>query len=117
MRMLPFLIGGLLFALQWPPPGMQCPRRTLVLFERGPNWEKASQVGPQHLAYILQQMKSGKIISGGPMEGGQPAAAMLFAAGDWSQVEAILNDEPFTHEGVLKIASHNVWNACEAARP
>jgi uncharacterized protein YciI len=118
MRMIPFLIGGLLFAQpQWPPPGMQCPQRTLVLFERGPNWEKASQVAPQHLAYILQQMKSGRVLSGGPMEGGQSAAAMLFAVSDWSQVEAILNNEPFTHEGVLKIASHNVWNACEAARP
>jgi len=118
MRMVLFLIGGLLFAQQqWPPPGMQCPQRTLVLFERGPNWEKATQIAPQHLAYILQQMKSGKVLSGGPMEGGQPAAAMLFAVSDWSQVEAILNDEPFTHQGVLKVASHNVWNACEAARP
>jgi hypothetical protein len=62
-------------------------------------------------------MKSGKILSGGPMEGVQPAAAMLFAAGDWSQVEPILNDGPFTHDGVLKVANHAVWNACEAARP
>ena len=96
---------------------MQCPQRTLVLFERGPNWEKAATVAPQHLAYILQQMKSGKVLSGGPMQGVTPAAAMLFASGDWSQVEAILSDEPFTHEGVLKIASHGVWSACEAARP
>jgi uncharacterized protein YciI len=115
--MLPFLIGGLLFAQQWPPAGMQCPQRTLVLFERGPNWEKAGQVAPRHLAYMLQQMKSGKVLSSGPLEGAQPAAAMLLAASDWSQVEAILSDEPFTHEGVVKIASHNVWNACEAARP
>jgi len=116
--MLPLLIGGLLFAQhQWPPPGMQCPQRTLVLFERGPHWEKAAQIAPQHLAYVLQQMKSGKILAGGPMEGVQPSAAMLFAASDWSQVDAILNDEPFTREGVLKIASHDVWNACEAARP
>jgi hypothetical protein len=42
---------------------------------------------------------------------------MLAAASDWSQVQAILNDEPFTHEGVVKIARHDVWNACEAARP
>jgi uncharacterized protein YciI len=118
MRILLFLIGGLLFAQpQWPPPGMQCPQRTLVLLDRGPNWDKAPQVAPKHLTYILQQMKSGKVLSGGPMEGAQPAAAMLFAASDWSQVQAILNDEPFTHDGVLEIASHNVWNACEAARP
>jgi uncharacterized protein YciI len=117
MRMLLFLIGGLLFAQQqWPPPGMRCPQRTLVLFERGPNWEKAATVAPRHLAYILEQMKAGKVLSGGPLEGVQPAAAMLFAVSDWSQVQAILNDEPFTHEGVLKIASHDAWNACEAAR-
>jgi uncharacterized protein YciI len=101
-----------------PPPGMQCPQRTLVLFERGPHWDKAAQVAPRHLAYVLQQMKSGKILSAGPTEAGaQPAAAMVFAAGDWSLVQAILGVEPFTHEGVLKIASHNVWSACEAAQP
>jgi len=117
MRIVPFLIGGLIFAQQqWPPPGMQCSQRTLVLFERGPQWEKASQVAPQHFAYILQQMKSGKVISGGPMQGGQPAAAMLFAVSDWNQVEAILDAERFTHQGVLKVASHHVWNACEAAK-
>jgi len=117
MRMLAFLIGGLLFAQhQWPPPGMQCLQRTLVLFDRGPHWETAPKVAAKHVAYILQQMKSGKILSGGPMEGAQPAAAILFALSDWSQVEAILNDEPFTHEGVLKIARHDVWNACEAAK-
>jgi uncharacterized protein YciI len=116
--MLLLLIGGLLFAQQnWPPPGMQCPQRTLVVFERGPNWEKAGQVAPQHLAYMLRQMKSGKVLSSGPMEGAQPSAAMVLASSDWSQAQAILNDEPFTHSGVLKIASHNVWNACEAARP
>jgi len=112
-----FLIGGLLLAqIQWPPPGMQCPQRTLVLFERGPNWEKGPQIGPRHIAYVLQQMKAGKIISGGPMTGIRPAAAMVFGGSDWSQVEAILNDEPFTHEGVLKIASHDVWSACEAVK-
>jgi uncharacterized protein YciI len=117
MRMFLFLIGGLLFAQhQWPPPGMQCPQRTLVLFERGPNWEKAPKIAQKHVAYILQQMKSGNILSSGPLKGAQPAAAMLLAAGDWSQVEAILNSEPYTHEGVLKIASHDVWNACEAAK-
>jgi len=117
MRVLLFLAAGLLLAQgQWPPPGMQCPQRTLVLFERGPNWDKASQVAPKHLAYMLQQMKSGKVLSSGPIEGGPPAAAMVLAASDWSQAQAILNDEPFTHEGVVKIASHNVWNACEAAK-
>jgi hypothetical protein len=98
------------------PPGMECPLRTLVLFERGPNWDKAAKMAPEHFAYILQQMKSGKVLSGGPLEGAPPRAAMLFAAGDWGQVEALLKLEPFTREGVLKVASHEVWNACEAAK-
>jgi len=45
MRILAFLIGGLLLAQpQWPPPGMLCPQRTLVLFERGPRWETAPKI-------------------------------------------------------------------------
>ena len=115
MRKLLFLTGGLLLAqVQWPPPGMRCPQRTLVIFERGPNWEKAHDVFPQHISYILQQMKSGKILSSGPMEGNQTAVAVFSVAG-WEEVEGILKDEPFTREGVLKIARHDVWNACEAA--
>jgi uncharacterized protein YciI len=117
MRWLPFLIGGLLFAQHSsPPPGMQCPQRTLVLFEPGPNWEKAGQFAPRHLAFVLQQLKAGRILSAGPLEGTPPGAAMLLASGDWSQVDALLNEEPFTREGVLKIARHDVWNACEAAK-
>ena len=100
----------------WPPPGMQCPQRTLVQFERGPNWANAGKVAPQHLAFMLQQMKSGKVLSSGPIEGLPPAAAMVAASGDWNLVEGILKVEPFTHEGVLKVVSHSVWNACEAAK-
>ena len=115
MRKLVFLIGGLLLAQnQGPPPGMRCPQRTLVLFERGPNWEKAHEVVPRHFSYMLQQMKSGKVLSAGPMADTRTAAA-VFASSDWAEVDAILKDEPFTHEGVLTISRHDVWNACEAA--
>jgi uncharacterized protein YciI len=116
MRKLLFLAGGLLLAQsQWPPAGMRCPQRTLVIFERGPNWEKAQEVFPQHISYILRQMKSGKILSSGPMADRQTAAA-VFSVAEWDDVERILKDEPFTREGVLKIARHDVWNACEAAQ-
>jgi uncharacterized protein YciI len=116
MRIILFLTAGLLLAQgQWPPPGMQCPQRTLVIWEHGPNWEKRAEVAQRHLAYVLQEMKAGKILHAGPMEGPHSAAA-LFASGDWKEVEAILNDEPFTHEGVLQVATHDTWSACEAAK-
>jgi len=116
MRKLLLLTTSLLLAQTgWPPAGMRCPERTLVLFESGPNWDKARQFSAGHLAYVLQQMKSGKVLSAGPMEGAQ-RAAMLFASKDWSEVEAILKDEPFTREGVLQMTEHVVWNACEAEK-
>ena len=114
MRKFMFLIGGLLFAQSQPlPPGMRCPQRTLVIFEPGPNAEKAREIFPQHASYMLQQMKSGKILAAGPMTGDQAAA--LFNVTRWDEVAGILKDEPFVRNGVLKIARHDVWNACEAA--
>ncbi|HEY1337208.1 MAG TPA: hypothetical protein VGF59_06845 [Bryobacteraceae bacterium] len=98
---------------QWPPPGMRCPQRTLVLFEQGANGAKAGQFFDEHIAYLLAQMKSGKILSAGPASSG-PAAA-VFTSTDWPEVEEILKNEPFTREGVMKVSSHAVWNACEAA--
>jgi len=116
MRKVLFLFTGLLLAQgSWPPPGMQCPQRTLVTWETGANWDKRQQFAQAHLEYMLRQMKSGAVISAGPMAG-LPKAAGLFASSDWAQVETILKDEPFTREGVLKVAEHAVWNACEAAR-
>jgi uncharacterized protein YciI len=116
MRTLLFLTTVVLLAqTPWPPPGLRCPERTLVIFEHGPNWEKAAEFREPHLAYLLAQMKSGKVVSAGPVEGGQ-RAAMLFASKDWSDVEPILKDEPFTHEGVIRISEHVVWSACEVEK-
>ena len=116
MRILALLIGTLVLAQhQWPPPGMNCPQRTLVLFEEGPNAGKSKDLFPQHVAYLLPLLKSGKLISVGPMAKEQSAAG-IFASTDWSEIENLLKDEPYTQAGVLKVAHHSVWNACEAAR-
>jgi hypothetical protein len=63
---------------------------------------------------MLRLMKSGKVISAGPMTD-QHTAAVLFATKDWAEVEELLKKEPFHREHVLKLTSHSVWNACEAA--
>lgn len=59
-------------------------------------------------------MKSGKVITAGPMTDNH-TAAIVFATKDWAEAKDLLNKEPFHREGVLKVVKHMVWNACEVA--
>jgi uncharacterized protein YciI len=97
------------------PPGMRCPQRTLVFFEFAANAAKSADFQKEHLAYVLELLKSGEVISAGPLSDGR-SAAILFATKHWDEAEALIEKEPFNREGVLKVASHSVWTACEAAR-
>ena len=116
MRMLMLLLGTLVLAQEaWPPPGMNCPQRTLVIFEQGPSASRGGELRKEHLGYLLQLMKTGKVVSAGPMQDGR-SAAILFATASWDEVEQILKDEPYTREGVLKVSQHSVWVACEVAK-
>lgn len=100
---------------QWPPPGMACPERTIVLYDvQQDKVDKMQQFYEEHLAYVLPLMKSGKVVSAGPTQDGR--GVLIFAGKDWAEIEAILKKEPFTREGVMKMTSHTVWNACEAAK-
>jgi uncharacterized protein YciI len=103
--------AGLLGQQAWPPPGLRCPQRTLVLFEPAENHEAQPLFG-EHIAWITSQMRAGKVISGGPMSD-RKSAAMLFASTDWAEIENLLKDEPFVHAGAIKVKSHDVWVACE----
>jgi uncharacterized protein YciI len=94
-----------------PPPGMRCAQRTLVTYNFVDS-DKRAQLHPQHVAYILSLLKSGKLLLAGPMESGQTATG-VFATTNWADIENMMKDEPFTREGLLKVASHEVWNACE----
>src|SRR5258708_30214288 len=114
MRKLLFLLLPVVALAQSSPPpeGLRCPERTLVLFDfQKENAAKAKQVHDEHIAYMVSLMKAGKVLSAGPTEDGR--AVMIFAMTDWAGVEAIIKKEPFTREGVMKMASHTVWRACE----
>jgi len=76
--------------------------------------EKLNRFYDEHIAFLRPLMKSGKVVAGGPTTDGR--GVMLFTTTDWAEVEGILKKEPFTREGLAKLASHTVWNACEAAK-
>jgi uncharacterized protein YciI len=117
MRALLFVVVGTVAFAQgrWPPAGMRCPQRVLVLSEFGENASNSGRFAAEHFDYMRGLMKSGKVISAGPMTDSH-TAAILFAMKDWVEAEEMLKKEPFHREGVLKVMSHSVWNACEAAQ-
>ena len=104
-----------------PPPGLRCPQRTLVLFNVDWNAFKPEMFN-EHSAYLLAQMKSGKIISAGALDVAltPPAsnkvpngAAVIYTSTNWSDVEEIIQQDPYWRAVVATVASHNVWAACE----
>lgn len=116
MRKLVFLVGAVALAQRpWPPPGMQCPDRTIVITEvQQGNASKLNDVYEEHLAFLMPLLKSGKIVSAGPTTDGR--GIIIFSTKDWAEVEQLLKKEPFMREGVMKLSSHAAWNACEAVK-
>ena len=37
----------------------------------------------------------------------------MFVSKEWDKVEQTVKADPYIREGVAKVASHTVWNACE----
>jgi len=109
------VVAAALAQRPWPPPGMQCPERTIVMYDVVP--EKAANIDKfydEHVANLVQLMKSGKVLSAGPTE--DQRGILIFNGTDWSEIEGILKKEPFTREGIMKMTGHTVWRACEAAK-
>jgi uncharacterized protein YciI len=114
MRKLIFLAAVAAFAQRpWPPPGMQCPERTIVLIKIA-DQSKINQFYDEHVAYLVPLMKSGKIVSAGPTDDGN--GVLVYNSTNWAEIEAMMKKEPFTREGITQVVSHAVWRACEAAK-
>lgn len=127
MRMMVFIVATLaLTAIAQQkefrsPPGLRCPQRTLVLYNV--DWSAFKpDLFNEHAAYLLTQMKTGKILSAGaldialtpPASGKVPnGAAVIYTSTNWSEVEEIIKLDPYYRAGVATVASHNVWAACE----
>jgi len=97
-------------AKDWPPPGLSCPPRLVVLFENGPAADKGKRLYSTHIAFVSAHLKSGDILAMGPSDSGGGLA--VFRASNWEAAQQILADEPFTRNGVLKITRHFTWTGC-----
>jgi uncharacterized protein YciI len=117
MRKLLFLVAVVAAAQRpFPPPGMRCPERTLVVFDIVmENAPKAAAIYDEHIEFLRTHMKAGTIVSGGPTTDNSHGI-ILFAGSKWPEIEELVKKEPFTRDGVMKIASHYVWRACEVAQ-
>ena len=102
-------------------PGLRCPQKTLVLFNVDWSAFKPDMFN-EHAAYLLTQMKAGKIVSAGaldialtpPASGKVPnGAAVIYTSTNWPEVEEIIKQDRYYRTGVATVASHNVWAACE----
>jgi uncharacterized protein YciI len=102
-------VAGGARAKDWPPPGLSCPSRLVVLFENGPAAAKAKRLYPAHIAFVTAHLKSGDILAMGPSDSGGLA---VFRVSNWEAARQILADEPFTKNGVLKITRHFIWTGC-----
>ena len=112
--MLFVLAAAALAQRPWPPPGLRCPERTLVLYEVQPsNASRMSGLFDEHTAYLVEHMKAGRIVAAGKTEKG---GAAIFSSKDWLEVEGIINKDPYVREHIAAVASHTVWNACEAEK-
>ena len=113
---LPILVAAAALAQRpWPPPGMQCPERTVVIYDIVQNkMPLIDKFYDEHIANLAALMKEGKIASSGPTEDGR--GILIFNGTNWAEIEGILKKEPFTREGIVKMASHTVWRACEPAK-
>jgi hypothetical protein len=67
MRSIVFVFAAVALGQRiWPPPGLWCPERTLVLYELNPeNVSRMGRFSKEHNAYLLDQMKAGRIVSAG----------------------------------------------------
>jgi uncharacterized protein YciI len=81
-----------------------------VVFESGPAADKAKPLFPAHIAFVTAHLKTGEILLMGPSDTGGGLA--VFQATSWEAARHILADEPFTKNGVLKIAQHFTWTGC-----
>ena len=109
-----FLVSGLFASEEptWPPKGTDCGESVLAFYEEGPNFANVMQVYPEHLTYVTELLKQGKVAAAGRMKEGTKAL-MIVRTKDITEAQAWVNQDPFVQKGVVR-ASFMAWGHCWA---
>ena len=84
-----------------------------VMFRRGPNWSRAGEFVPDHLAHVKRLRSEGRIAAAGPiLQGpGDLAAVFVFQRMPDADARSLAEQDPFVKNGVVTIEPHRWWCA------
>ena len=71
--------------------------------------EKRQAVRPSHRDYLRGLVDQGKLLHAGPFAD-DSGSLIVYEAGSADEVQAILNDDPFSKEGIITDSVIREWN-------
>lgn len=101
----------LLLLLLQMPPGMDCRKKMVAFYTGGPNHAAMQQVAPKHLEFLMGLFKKGTLLEAGPID--DDRGMLVFNLEDPAAAEALVKDDPFVKEGVVKYQLAG-WRRCVA---
>ncbi len=92
------------------PEGMICREVTIVTYHAGSHWDDFNKHVNGHLEYLRTNMKSGRILYGGPFVTNN-GGLTIYDSTDLASVEAMVRMDPLV---VNKVVTHtlNKWRMC-----
>ncbi|WP_115788151.1 YciI family protein [Arthrobacter silvisoli] len=73
--------------------------------------EARDQHRPRHVDFLKAQFDAGRLVKSGPFGPEEaPGALLLLAGGSKAEVEALLDQDPFHREGLIKERTVRQWN-------
>lgn len=71
---------------------------------------RRDKVRPEHRAFLSTLLDQGALLASGPLaDDGAPGALLIMAAASAGEVGALLDDDPFAVEGLIKARVVRQW--------
>ena len=67
-------------------------------------------VRPEHRAWLASQAERGVLLGSGPLTDGEPGALLVFRAPDADVLRALLAEDPFNREGLVRSTEVRGWD-------
>ena len=65
---------------------------------------------PEHRAWLAGQAEQGALLGSGPLTDGEPGALLVFRAADADALAALLTQDPFSREGLVRATEVRAWD-------